>query len=40
MTTRRHRFTAESKKLVTLDVLRGDSMVQALAAKHDSLVAH
>ena len=35
MTARRHRFTAEFKKRVALDALRGDVTVQALAAKHE-----
>ena len=34
MTGKRRRFTAEFKKRVALDALRGDSTVQALAAKH------
>ena len=35
MTGKRRRFTAEFKKRVALDALRGDSTVQALAAKHE-----
>ena len=35
MTGRRRRFTADFKKRVALDALRGDSTVQALAAKHE-----
>ena len=35
MTARRRRFTAEFKKRVALDALRGDVTVQALAAKHE-----
>ena len=35
MTGRRRRFTAEFKKRVALEALRGDSTVQALAAKHE-----
>ena len=34
MAVKRRRFTAEFKKRVALDALRGDSTVQALAAKH------
>lgn len=34
MAAKRRRFTAEFKKRVALDALRGDSTVQALAAKH------
>ena len=33
MAVKRRRFTAEFKKRVALDALRGDSTVQALAAK-------
>ena len=32
MAVKRHRFTAEFKKRVALDALRGNSTVQALAA--------
>ena len=35
MSGKRRRFTAEFKKRVALDALRGDSTVQALAAKHE-----
>ena len=35
MTGRRRRFTAEFKKRVALEALRGDSTVQALAAMHE-----
>ena len=35
MAGRRRRFTAEFKKRVALEALRGDSTVQALAAKHE-----
>ena len=35
MTGKRRRFTAEFKKRVALDALRGDATVQALAAKHE-----
>ena len=35
MTGRRRRFTAEFKKRVALKAVRGDSTVQALAAKHE-----
>ena len=35
MTGKRHRFTAEFKKRVALNALRGDSMALALAAKHE-----
>ena len=34
MATRRRRFTAEFKKRVALDALRGDHTIQAVAAKH------
>ena len=33
--TRRRRFTADFKKRVALEALRGDNTVQALAAKHE-----
>lgn len=35
MAGKRRRFTAEFKKRVALEALRGDSTVQALAAKHE-----
>ena len=35
MTGRRRRFTADFKKRVALDALRGDRTVQELAAKHE-----
>ena len=35
MTGRMRRFTAEFKKRVALEALRGDNTVQALAAKHE-----
>ena len=35
MSGKRRRFTAEFKKRVALDALRGDGTVQALAAKHE-----
>ena len=34
MATKRRRFTAEFKKRVALDALRGDHTIQAVAAKH------
>ena len=34
MVTKRRRFTAEFKKRVALDALRGDRTIQAVAAKH------
>ena len=34
MATKRRRFTAEFKKRVALDALRGDRTIQAVAAKH------
>ena len=34
MATRRRRFTAEFKKRVALDALRGDHTIQAVADKH------
>ena len=34
MVTKRRRFTAEFKKRVALDALRGDHTIQAVAAKH------
>ena len=34
MATKRRRFTAEFKKRVALDALRGDHTMQELAAKH------
>ena len=35
MTTRRRRFTAEFKKKVALEALRGAEPVQAIAARHE-----
>ena len=35
MTTRRRRFTAEFKKKVALEALRGAETVQAIAARHE-----
>ena len=35
MTTRRRRFTAEFKKKVALEALRGADTVQAIAARHE-----
>ena len=35
MTTRRRRFTAEFKKRVALEALRGADTVQAIAARHE-----
>ena len=35
MTKRRRRFTADFKKRVALEALRGDRTVQAIAAKHE-----
>ena len=35
MSGKRRRFTAESKKRVALDALRGERTEQALAAKHE-----
>ena len=34
-TKRRRRFTADFKKRVALEALRGDRTVQAIAAKHE-----
>ncbi len=34
MTTKRRRFTAQFKKKVALEALRGDRTVQAIAARH------
>ena len=34
MATKRRRFTAEFKKRVALDALRGDHTIQAVAARH------
>ena len=34
MATKRRRFTAEFKKRVALDALRGDHTIQRVAAKH------
>ncbi len=34
MTTKRRRFTADFKKKVALEALRGDCTVQAIAARH------
>ncbi len=35
MTVKRRRFTADFKRRATLEALRGDKTVQALAAKHE-----